>query len=175
VFLEFEGVRHGGEIFVNGTKVGLHENGVMAFGLDISNYVKPYPFQNVVALRIDNDWKYREKSTNSTYQWNDKNFNANYGGIPKNMYLHITDKLYQTLPLYSNLGTTGTYVYASQINIPNKSALIHAESQLKNEFSVPKTVNYQVEIFDLDNKKIAEFSGDKITIASGETKIISSC
>ena len=172
VFLEFEGIRHGGEIYINGTKVGMHENGVMAFGLDITNYIKPYPFQNVVALRIDNDWKYREQSTNSTYQWNDKNFNANYGGIAKNVFLHITDKLYQTLPLYSNLETTGTYIYATQINIHNKSALIHAESQLKNEFSVSKTFTYQVELFDLDNKKIAEFSGNKTTIAPGETKIV---
>ncbi|TDD95746.1 glycoside hydrolase family 2 protein [Flavobacterium cellulosilyticum] len=172
VFLEFEGIRHAGEIYINGAKIGLHENGVMAFGLDISNYVKPFPFQNVVALRIDNDWKYREQSSNATYQWNDKNFNANYGGIPKNVFLHITDKLYQTLPLYSNLETTGTYIYASQINIANKSAVINAESQLKNEFSVSKTVTYQVELFDLDNKKIAEFSGNKTTIAPGETKTV---
>src|SRR5690349_7527355 len=35
VFIEFEGVRQMGEIYVNGTLVGLHENGAMAFGLDV--------------------------------------------------------------------------------------------------------------------------------------------
>ena len=30
VFLEFEGVRQGAEVFVNGKSMGLHENGVMA-------------------------------------------------------------------------------------------------------------------------------------------------
>jgi beta-galactosidase len=172
IFLEFEGIRQGGVIYVNGTKVGMHENGVMAFGLDISQLVKPYPFQNVVALRIDNDWKYKEEKTGATFQWNNNNFNANYGGIPKNVFLHLTDKLYQTLPLYSSLETTGTYIHATQINIPNKSALITAESQLKNEYSVPKTFSYQVEVWDMENKKVAEFQGEKIIIAPGEIKTV---
>lgn len=172
VFIEFEGIRQGGVVYVNGQKVGLHENGVMAFGFDISNLIKPFPEENTVALRIDNDWKYRQLETNSTYQWNNSNFNANYGGIPKNVFLHITEKLYQTLPLYSTLGTTGTYIYATNINIPAKSALITAESQVKNENAVPKTFLYQVELFDLENKKVAEFSSEKVTIASGEIKTI---
>src|ERR1041385_6321600 len=32
VFLEFEGIRHGGEFYLNGKPIGRHENGVMAFG-----------------------------------------------------------------------------------------------------------------------------------------------
>lgn len=172
IFLEFEGIRQGGVIYINGTKAGLHENGVMAFGLDISELVKPYPFQNVVALRIDNDWHYKEEKTGATFQWNNNNFNANYGGIPKNVFLHITDKLYQTLPLYSNLETTGTYIHATDINILDKSALITAESQVKNEHTVPKTFSFEVQLFDMENKKVAEFSGEKTTVSPLETKII---
>ena len=36
VFLEFEGMRQAGEIFLNGKPAGLYENGVTAYGLDIS-------------------------------------------------------------------------------------------------------------------------------------------
>ena len=172
IFLEFEGIRQGGVIYVNGQKVGLHENGVMAFGFDVSNSIKPFPQENTVTLRIDNDWKYREIATNSTYQWNNMNFNANYGGIPKNVYLHITDKLYQTLPLYSNLKTTGVYVYASNIDIKAETATINAETEIRNEYGTAKTVEYNVVIEDLDGKKIAAFSGEKTTIQPNETKII---
>jgi len=172
VFIEFEGIRQGGTIYVNGQKVGLHENGVMAFGYDLSTLIKPYPEENTIALRIDNDWKYKEQETGSTFQWNNNNFNANYGGIPKNVYLHLTDRLYQTLPLYSNLKTVGTYIYATNINIDKKTALINAETQVKNEFTVAKTFSYEVQVFDLDNKKIAAFSGANTTLNSGETKII---
>lgn len=97
IYIEFEGVRQGGEFFINGHRLGLHENGVMAVGFDITPYVK-FGKDNVMAVRIDNDWRYKEKSSGSRFQWNDNNFNANYGGIPKSTWLHITDPLHQTLP-----------------------------------------------------------------------------
>ncbi|WP_187263856.1 glycoside hydrolase family 2 protein [Pontibacter beigongshangensis] len=170
VFLEFEGVRQGGEFYVNGQHIGRHENGAMAVGFDISELVKPAPAVNVVAVRTDSDWKYREKSSNSTYQWSDHNFNANYGGIPKNVYLHISDKLYQTLPLYSHLGTTGVYIYARNIDIPARTATITAESEVKNEHASAKTFQYEVVIEDLDGKKVKTFAGTPTTLAPGETK-----
>lgn len=173
IFLEFEGIRQGGTIYVNGKQVGLHENGVMAFGLDVSDIVVFDGKPNSIALRIDNDWHYRQRSTNATYRWNNINFNANYGGIPKNVFLHVTDKLYQTLPLYSNLKTTGVYVYATDFDIPQAAATIHVESEVKNEYDTPKTFQYSVAVFDLDNKKVAEFSGDETKLAPGEHTMVS--
>ena len=128
-FIEFEGVRQGADFYLNEHHLGFSENGVMACGFDLTPYIKAG--ENVLAVRCDNSWTYRSRQHNSRYQWNDKNFNANYGGIPKNVWLHVTDKLYQTLPLYSNLGTTGTYVYATDFDIPNHKAVIHAESQVR--------------------------------------------
>lgn len=40
VFIEFEGGRQALEVFVNRQRVGLSENGVMAFGFDISPYLR---------------------------------------------------------------------------------------------------------------------------------------
>lgn len=112
-FIEFEGVRFGADVWLNGKKVGYSDNGVMAFGFDLTPYI--IKGENVIAVRCDNNWRYHERTSGSPFQWNDKNFNANYGGIPKNVWLHITDKLYQTLPLYSSLKTTGTYIYTVPI------------------------------------------------------------
>ena len=140
VFLEFEGIRQAGEVYLNGQFIGRHEDGVMAFGFDISNAVKPAPAENVLAVRTDNRWDYKEKATGTPYHWNNGNFYANYGGISKSVWLHVTGKLYQTLPLYSQLGTTGVYMWASDFDIPGKSARITVESQVRNEESVPKTV-----------------------------------
>jgi hypothetical protein len=172
VFLEFEGIRHGGEFYLNGKLIGRHENGVMAFGFDISDDVRPAPRENVLAARIDNSWDYREKATNSTYQWSDKNFNTNYGGINKNVYLHITDKLYQTLPLYSNLATSGVYVYAQNFNIEAGSATITAESQVKNEYAEPMTFGFEVVIEDMNGKIVKTIKGNQHTLAPGEMKTV---
>lgn len=171
VFLEFEGIRQAGEFFLNGKSIGIHENGVMAFGFDITGIVKFGNDENVIAVRIDNDWNYKEKATHTKFQWEDKNFNANYGGIIKNVYLHIVPKIYQTLPLFSNLHTTGVYIYADNYRVKARSATIHAESEVKNESHHNQQIVYRVSVTDMDGKTIKTFTGDTINIAPGETKI----
>ena len=170
VFIEFEGVRQGADFYLNGQHLGMSENGVMACGLDLTPYIKEG--KNVIAVRCDNSWQYRSKKHNSRYQWNDRNFNANYGGIPKNVFLHITDKLYQTLPLYSNLGTTGTYIYATDFDIANHKAVIHAESQVKNEDKKARTFTFFAKVLDMDGKEVAHFNGERITMQPGETRTV---
>lgn len=169
IFIEFEGIRQGGDFYVNGKTVGFHENGVTAFGFDITELVHFDGRENIIAARIDNDWNYRERATNSKYQWEDKNFNANYGGIIRNVFLHITPRLYQTLPLYSNLKTTGVYIYASNFDIKGKEATINAASEVKNETAQPQEVVYKVELVDLDGKIVKTFLGEKTAIQPGET------
>lgn len=171
VFLEFEGIRQAGDFYINGKHIGIHENGVTAFGFDVTPFVKAGE-ENVVAARINNDWDYREKATAQKFQWEDKNFNANYGGIAKNVFLHVTDKVYQTLPLLTHLGTTGVYVYATDHNIKGRSAVVHAESEVKNESNAPQEVSYEVVITDVNNKPVKNFSGGKTTIAAGGTATI---
>lgn len=172
VFVEFEGIRQAGEFYVNGKRIGMHENGVTAFGFDITELVNFGGVENVIAARIDNSWDYREKATNTKYQWEDKNFNANYGGICKNVFLHITPKVYQTLPLLSDLGTTGVYVHADNFNIKGKSANIHAESEVKNENKAAVQLQYEVSVKEVNGKVLKTFVGAKQTIAPGETKIL---
>ncbi len=169
-FIEFEGIRQGADFYLNGHNLGFSENGVMACGFDLTPYI--IKGKNVIAVRCDNSWQYRSRKHNSRYQWNDRNFNANYGGIPKNVYLHVTDRLYQTLPLYSNLGTTGTYIYASDFDIPNHKAVIHAESQVKNEDSTPRSFTLFAKVLDAEGKEVAHFNGDRITMQPGETRIV---
>jgi beta-galactosidase len=54
VFLEFEGMRQAGDIFLNGKQVGLYENGVTAYGIDITDAVHFGDQENVLAVKVDN-------------------------------------------------------------------------------------------------------------------------
>ena len=169
-FIEFEGVRQGADFYLNGHHLGFSENGVMACGFDMTQYIKEG--WNTISVRCDNSWTYRSRRHNSRYQWNDRNFNANYGGIPKNVWLHVTGKLYQTLPLYSDLGTTGTYVYATDFDIPRRKAVVHVESQVRNDDSRARTFFLTVVLKDRDGNKVAGFNGDgRFTLQPGETVI----
>ncbi|MDE6582188.1 MAG: DUF4982 domain-containing protein [Duncaniella sp.] len=168
VFIEFEGARQGADVYLNGTHIGQHENGVMAFGLDLTPYIN-YDGENVIAVRTDNDWHYRERATGTEFQWNNTNFNANYGGIPKNVFLHVTDSVYQTLPLYSTLGTTGTYVYASDIDIPSRTATVNVETEVKNETSSPVEAALLVSVTDRDGLRVAEYRGENVMIPAASS------
>jgi beta-galactosidase len=170
VFLEFEGARQMAEVYVNGKRLGMHENGVTAFGYDISDAL--VGGDNVVSVKTDNRWDYHEAATGQRYQWSDKNFNANYGGLPKNVRLHVTDKLYQTLPLYSSLGTTGVYVYARDFDIPGRRASVTAESQVRNENDVARTFSYEVTLRDAAGKQVARFASPAQTVAPGATAVV---
>jgi hypothetical protein len=174
VFVEFEGARQAAEVYVNGKRIGLHENGINAFGFEISGALLRGNTAggNVIAVRTDNRWDYREQASGQRFQWSDKNFNANYGGLPKNVRLHVTEPLYQTLPLYSTLGTTGVYVYARDFDIPHHRATVWAESQVRNEDAQARSFTYEVEIRDKDGKRVAQFASPAQTIAAGATTVV---
>lgn len=189
VLVEFEGARQCAEVWINGTYIGRHENGVMAFGFDLTPYIR-IGKTNTLEVLTDNSWAYREKNfvpsetdvetkdgnnlpnntlKPGTFQWNNKNFNANYGGLTKNVRLHVVPTLYQTLPLFSNLGTTGTYIYATQIDVNGHSAVINAESEVRNESGKERVVAYEMEVFDRDGKSLDKVRTSTMTIPEGET------
>ncbi len=170
IFIEFEGARQGADVWLNGQRVGFSDNGVMAFGFDLTPCIREG--RNVLAVRCDNSWTYRDRTLNSRYQWNDRNFNANYGGLPKNVWLHVTGKLYQTLPLYSNLGTTGTYVYATDIDIVKRCATIHAESEVRNEDTKARTFRMEMLVRDAEGKMKIFTASAPVTLQPGETCIL---
>ena len=165
VFIEFEGARQGAEVFLNGNRLGLSENGVMAFGFDLTPYIKEG--ENLIEVRTDNSWNYKEEATGSTWQWQHKSFNVNYGGLPKNVKLHVVDPVYQTLPLFSNLGTTGTYIYGSEYDVPTGTVTINVESEVHNSTDKPVTRALDVSVSDPDGKTVANFEGESKTIPAG--------
>ena len=193
VFIEFEGARQSAEVWLNGHRLGLHQNGVMAFGFELTPFLKVGE-ENRLEVLTDNDWAYKEKNPDGTplivekpvvtkdgnnlpdnklgptsFQWNNKNFNMNMGGLPKNVVLHVTGEVYQTLPLYSNLGTTGVYVYGTDYDIQGRKVTANVESEVMNTSGKTKKVSLNVEILDNDGKQVAKFAGKAKSIAPGKT------
>ena len=119
VFLEFEGLKQAGRFWVNGKLVGRFENGITACGLDLTGFVNFGDADNVIAVKVDNSNDYSEEATGAGFEWMGRAFNPNYGGLNHDIRLHLTGRIYQTLPLYENLKTTGIYVYPS--NFPSRT------------------------------------------------------
>jgi beta-galactosidase len=168
VMLEFEGIGRCGEFYVNGAWVGRHENGVGPCGLDVTNYVN-IGADNLIAVEVNNDNNYKPieygGATGLPYG---QPFNPNYGGLNRDATLHICDKVYQTLPLYRNLGTTGTYVYAQNLNTLNKTADITIQAEVKNDYTSSQTVSYEAVVVDRDGNAVLTKTGTTQPISAGQ-------
>ncbi|MCL2649758.1 MAG: discoidin domain-containing protein [Candidatus Azobacteroides sp.] len=172
VIVEFEGIRQAGEIYINGTWVGRHEDGITPCGIDISDYVNFGSTENVLAVKVDNNGLYKEVATGTSYVWNTAAFNPMYGGLVSNARLHVMDKLYQTLPLYSNMETLGTYVYAKNINFVSKTADITVESEITNTYDTAKTIDFKVVIVDAAGNEVATKTVTGNTFDASEKKTL---
>jgi beta-galactosidase len=187
VFLEFEGMRQAGDIYLNGKQVGLYENGVNPYGIDITDALAPAGKENILAVKVDNTTSYKErafcaanpKNPDGTgcvptgYEWNANDFNPDHGGINRAVWLHVTGTIYQTLPLYYGLESQGVYVHADNYNISDKTADVTVDSEVVNGSGDRATVGLSVAIVDHTGKVRAEFDGDPVDMVDGEKSVMS--
>lgn len=167
--LEFEAVRQTVYLYVNGAEAGYYEAGVTAMGFDITSFIKEG--ENLIAVATDNtagrgtsfvvsETKPGDEMGSNTgwgYQWNTKDFNEVQGGITGNVNLYVKPHLYQTLPLYSNMKTTGNYVYATDFDIVGHKAIINVKAEIRNETGADKDVLLKTDVVDKDGRLIASF------------------
>ena len=173
VFLEFEGMRQAGDIFLNGKDIGLYENGITAYGVDISDSAHFGDQENVLAVKVDNRTTYPERATSTVFEWNANDFNPDFGGINRHVWLHATGKIFQTLPLYYGLESTGVYVHAANFNIPKKSADVTVESEVCNASGAHATVALSAMIVDHDGRVRAKLAGSSADVADGDKTVLS--
>ena len=172
VFLEFEGLRQAGQFFLNGKEVGLSENGVTPYGVDFSKDVNFRDRENVLAVRVDNRTNYVEKATGTTFQWNTNDFNPDHGGLNRRVWLHVTGKIYQTLPIYDGLQTTGVYVYPANISLADRVTDVTVESQVQNASEDRATVALSAVVVDHNGQVVAKFNSQPLDMVAGEKSTI---
>ncbi|HEU5124459.1 MAG TPA: DUF4982 domain-containing protein [Verrucomicrobiae bacterium] len=170
VFLEFEGLKQAGRVWVNGKFVGKYENGVTPFGIDLTDFAHFGDAENVIAVKVDNSNDYREESSGVGFEWMGRAFNPNYGGLNHDIWLHLTGKVYQTLPLYENLKTTGVYIYPSNFSIPDRACDVHIESQVRNESGDQQSITLSAVVVNAAGEVCAKIEGDTSDLVDGQTE-----
>jgi beta-galactosidase len=168
VFLEFEGLKQAGQFYLNGKEIGLYENGITAYGLDLTAGLKFGGEENVLAVRVDNSDRYEEKATKTGFEWMGRAFNPNYGGINRHVWMHVTGMVHQTLPLWEGLGTTGVYVYPENVKVADGSLDLHVEAQVANEQADNANVQLSVSVVDANGNVAGKFEGDSVDLVGGE-------
>jgi beta-galactosidase len=93
-----------------------------------------------------------EKIQADQIPWNNPHWHPAHGGIYRNVYLHVTDPLHVSLPLFSFLQTAGPYVYATEIS--GQSARLNLEVPVENGRKAGEKVELRAEFFDHDGKSV---------------------
>ncbi len=159
------------EIFLNGKSVGLSENGVTAYGVDLTDMVK-WGAENILAVHVDNRTDYAERATGTRFEWNVNDFNPSYGGLNRHVRLHVTGPIYQTLPLYDGLKTTGVAIYPTNIAVRDRTADVTVESQVHNASTEKAAISLAVVVVDKEGGVRARFQADAVDLAAGTTTVL---
>lgn len=171
VFLELDGLRQAAWFYLNGQLVGRYENGVTPVGLDLTRFVRFQGEDNLLAVKVDNDPNYREEATGTPFEWNSKNFNPDFGGLNRDAKLIVAGRIYQTLPLYENLQTSGIYVYPRSIDLARGTAQIAVESEVANESGSYASISLSAVVVDADGIVRAELPGNTSDLVDGQSEI----
>ncbi len=165
IYIEFESVRQIADVYINGQYLGTNKTGFIPFGYDLSPYLNYGDKENIIAVKVNND-RGEHFRDNFPLVWHHEHWHPNHGGIYRNVFLHVMDPVHITLPLYDNLKTVGTYVYAD--NISKKKADVHISAETINESKSEKKITFEAKIIDADGKEVS-CTRKTETLKAGET------
>jgi beta-galactosidase len=154
LILEFEGIRQRGQFYLNGHLLGRISHGVTPFGFDITPQVR-FGAENILHVEIDCDDK--DFETGTAMCWFFPGFNPLYGGITRNVFLHVVPEVHATFPLCTFLKTEGTYIYAENISTEKRTAEIGIEVQVRNDAAAARTTHCKAVLVDRDGREVASF------------------
>ncbi len=198
VYIAFEGVRQTCYLYVNGRPAGYTEMGVGPFGFDLTPWIDP-DGPNVLAAATDNtgtrnipfciaetpnrpgavpgsylqsqDVRVDEKHEGVGFSWNCNDFNPTVGGLSRPVRIYFKKDVHLTLPLYANLRTRGTYIYADGFDHVSGTARVHAEAEVMNLSPADAVCRTVVTVRDMEGREKAGFSSGEIPVPSSRARL----
>lgn len=145
--LDFEGVFHTAELYINGKFAGSHEGGYTGFEVDITDYVRQG--SNTVAIRVNNEWKEDLAPRTGEHMFT--------GGIYRDVNLIVTSPVHVTW--------YGTFVQTPDISSDRSN--IRMQTEVANDSGEAQSVNVVNQVFDADKKLITTITSGHQVIAAG--------
>lgn len=149
VFIDFEGVYHRSEVWINGHYLGERPNGYISFRFNLTPYLKYGAEKNLIAVKVDNS-----KQPNSRWY--------SGSGIYRNVWLTTTSRIYVPTP--------GTFI--STPAITSSKALTSIKTIVTNQSAIAALVTLNTVIYNPQGSEVTRASV-KRTIAAGASYEIS--
>jgi len=148
ISVEFDGVYHNSEIWINGKYLGKRPYGYSSFRYELSPYLNFGDSTNVIAVKVDN-------SLEPNSRW------YSGCGIYRNVWLVKTGTV--------AVDHWGAFVTTPQVD--DKKATVNISIKIRNSSGLPLTVPVKSGIYDDENKLIAEIITSKVTLKNPETVV----
>ncbi|KAA1189278.1 glycoside hydrolase family 2 protein [Paenibacillus sp. B2(2019)] len=148
LFIEFEAAMHEAHVWINGTFKQIHKGGYLPFMLDITENVE-FGVENVIAVRLDN-------SDNGAIPPGKplESLDFSYfGGLYRNVKLHITEKLHVTDAVFAGKQAGGG-VFVKYSNVSKAAATVEVQTHVLNEHDHVKDVTVVTSILDKQGRLV---------------------
>lgn len=144
IFIQFDGIFHNSEVWINGHSLGRRPYGYISFQHDLTPYVK-FGEDNVLAVRVDN-------SDQPNCRW------YSGSGIYRHVWLTVTDKLH--------IAHWGTYITTPHVS--RDKAGVRIRTTVKNEYPQTRTCRLITMIRNGQGQVVAELTSFKAIPAQTE-------
>jgi hypothetical protein len=158
VFLEFEAAMQAAKIYVNGDSVAYHLGGYTPFLVDITSKIT-VGSSCIVAVKLDNTYNTDFPPGNSNPDF------LYFGGLYRNVSIHLTDSMHITNAIYANIaGGGGIFVTYPSVN--TSSATVQVKTHVLNEHKTSQTCKLTSTLFTTDGTQVATVDSTKTISAS---------
>ncbi|ANW96212.1 beta-galactosidase [Wenyingzhuangia fucanilytica] len=160
VFVEFEAAMSHSVIWINGVEVAMHKGGYLPVVIDATKYIVKGQ-TNTIAVRLNNT----DNPLTGPKPLAKLDFNM-YGGLYRNAWLSVKDKLYISHPAIANK-VAGGGVFITYPKVSKDLSEIAIKTNVVNEFTSDKTIKVTQKIL-FDNKEVQSKTTSDISIQSGK-------
>ncbi len=157
VSIEFEAINTVADVWVNGTHLTTHYGGYLPFTVDVTDHANFGATENVIAVKADNTDNPDVPIGNAGW--------FNWGGIYRDVRLHITDKLHVTDAVDANI-VAGGGVFVTYPSVSTSQAQVQVKTHVKNEHASTKNCTVSNYIVDANDMVVGQMS-DTNDIAAG--------
>jgi beta-galactosidase len=167
VFLEIEAAMQTADVYMNGAKLTTHIGGYKPFVLDITDKVTQGQ-TNVIAIRLNNNYS---ASFGPGIPVPDFDY---FGGLYRNVTLHVTDKLHITSALFENIPGGGG-IFVTNSNATSNPVTVQVKTHVRNENAAAKSCVVKTTLLDPSGQEVAANTSVAQTMtANGDTVVTQS-
>ncbi|WP_435414555.1 glycoside hydrolase family 2 TIM barrel-domain containing protein [Polaribacter aestuariivivens] len=126
LFFKFEGAMNIAEVWVNEKKLIKHHGGYLPFVIDFTE-VANFDEENTITVKLNN----KDNLVTGPKPLKTLDFNT-YGGIYRNVWFIVKNKLHITDAIYTNKVSSGG-IFVTYTEVSKQSAKINIQTHVKNE------------------------------------------